>query len=312
MVDHIEKVEKIEPAGWVDRVGFPFVPRFVETRFGRVHYVDEGPREGEVVLLVHGTPSWSYEYRHLIPVLARTRRVIATDHLGFGLSEQPSDFAYSPEAHTEVLREVIQRLMLQRFALVVHDYGGPIALPLAQEAPDRISGLVVLNSWMWSMLDSPKFARTARLMSSWFGRFLYRWFNASLRILMPLGYADSRKLTPELHEQYLAVFPRRDQRERVLWALARAFVGSSATLERLWKQRARLAGIPSLVVWGLGDRLVPPELLERWAQALPQARVEALAGVGHWPQEEAPEQVAALLDGFLPRSAAVHDKLLGA
>ncbi|HYJ08154.1 MAG TPA: alpha/beta fold hydrolase, partial [Polyangiaceae bacterium] len=187
-----------------------------------------------------------------------------------------------------------------------------IALPLAQEAPERISRLVVLNSWMWSMLDSPKFARAARLMGSWLGRFMYRWLNASLRILMPAAYADRRKLTPEIHEQYLAVFPRRDQRERVLWALARAFVGSSAAFERLWQARARLAGIPSLIVWGLGDRALPPELLERFAHALPQARVEALPGVGHWPQEEAPERVAALLDGFLPRGGAAHDKLLGA
>jgi haloalkane dehalogenase len=308
----IDYIEKIEVPGWVDRVGFPFESRFVQTRFGRVHYVDEGPRDGEVVLLVHGTPSWSYEYRHVIPVLAKTRRVIAVDHLGFGLSERPTDFAYSPEAHTEVLREVIQKLELRRFALVVHDYGGPIALPLAQEAPERISGLVVLNSWMWSMLDNPKFARNARLMGSWLGRFLYRWVNASLRMLMPLAYADRRKLTPEIHAQYLAVFPQRDQRERVLWALARAFVASCAALERLWQERARLAGIPTLIVWGVGDRLLPPELLERFVQALPQARIETLPDVGHWPQEEAPEQVAALLDGFLPRGGATHDKLLSA
>lgn len=312
MVDHIDELEKVEVPGWLDRVGFPFESRFLQTRFGRVHYVDEGMRDGEVVLLVHGTPSWSYEFRHVIPVLAKTRRVIAVDHLGFGLSERPNDFAYSPEAHTGVLREVIQKLELGRFALVVHDYGGPIALPLAQEGPEQISSLVVLNSWMWSMLDSPKLARAARLMGSWLGRFMYRWLNASLRMLMPLAYADRRKLTPAIHEQYLAVFPHRDQRERVLWALVRAFVGSRATFERLWQHRARLAGIPSLIVWGLGDRALPPELLERFTQALPHARVEALPGVGHWPQEEAPEQVAALLDGFLPRSGAAHDKLLGA
>lgn len=310
MVDDIESVDDVPV--WLDRAGFPFVSRWVETQWGRIHYVDEGPREGEVVLLVHGTPSWSYEFRQLIPVLARTRRVIAVDHLGFGLSERPRDFAYSPEAHTEVLREVIEQLGLSRFALVVHDYGGPIALPLAEEQPERITSLVVLNSWMWSMLDEPKFARGARLMGSWLGRFMYRWLNASLRMLMPFAYADRRKLTPQIHRQYLAVFPRRDDRERVLWALARAFIGSRAAFERLWRERARLAGIPSLIVWGLGDRALPPELLERFRTALPAARVEALEGVGHWPQEEAPERVAALLDGFLPRAGAARDKLLSA
>jgi haloalkane dehalogenase len=310
MVDQIEQVD--DPA-WLDRAAFPFRPRFVETRYGRVHYVDEGPAGAdEVVLLIHGTPSWSFEYRHVIPELSRSRRVIAVDHLGFGLSDRPEDFAYTPEAHTEVLREVVERLGLSRFSLVVHDYGGPIALPLALEAPERIRGLVVLNSWMWRLDEDPKFERGARLMGSWLGRFLYRWLNASLRLLMPFAYADRRKLTPAIHAQYLSVFPGRDDRERVLWALARALRGSSRTFARLWAERARLALIPSLIVWGLGDRALPPELLERFRQALPHARVAALREAGHWPQEEAPAEVARLLDGFLPRAQVLRSKLASA
>jgi haloalkane dehalogenase len=287
---------------WVDREAFPFESRFVETTWGRVHYVDEGPREAEAVLLVHGTPSWSFEYRHLIPLLARTRRVIAVDHLGFGLSERPEGFAYSPEAHTAVLREVIDRLGLERFALVVHDYGGPIALPLAVAEPERVSSLVVLNSWMWHLAEDPKVAQAARFMSSWLGRFLYRWLNASLRLLMPFGYAVRSRLTPRIHAQYLAPFATRAARERVLWALARALLASRESFERLWNARANLGAIPSLIVWGTGDRALPPSVLERLRQALPQARAQELAGVGHWPQEEAPEEVARLLDGFLPRA----------
>jgi haloalkane dehalogenase len=162
---------------------------------------------------------------------------------------------------------------------------------------------------MWHLAEDPKVARGARLMGSWLGRFMYRWLNASLRLLMPFGYADKRKLTPAIHQQYLAVFPQRWERERVLWALARALLGSAQHFARLWSERARLSQVPSLIVWGLGDRALPPELLERFRLALPQARVEALAGVGHWPQEEAPEQVAALLDGFLPHGVAARDKL---
>ena len=240
MVDHVEKVP-----GWVDRELFPFESRFVETRFGRIHYVDEGPREGQVVLLVHGTPSWSFEYRYLLPVLARTRRVIAIDHLGFGLSGRPADFPYTPEAHTEVLREVIDRLDLTRFALVVHDYGGPIALPIAVAEPRRISSLVLMNTWFWSIESDPELFRLARLGASFVGRFLYRWFNASLRLIMPSAYADRRKLTPRIHAQYLAPFPLRADRVRVLWALARALVASSSSFERIWDGRARLGAIPT-------------------------------------------------------------------
>lgn len=307
MVDDVEQAPD-----WLDREAFPFESRFLQTRWGRVHYVDEGPRDGEVVLLVHGTPSWSFEYRHLIPVLARTRRVIAVDHLGFGLSERPTDFPYTPEAHTEVLREVIDGLGLTRFALAVHDYGGPIALPFAVGAPERISSLVVMNTWFWSLETDQEFLRLARFAASFVGRFLYRWFNASLRLIMPSAYADRRKLTPRIHGQYLAGFRSRDDRVRVLWALARSLVTSSPSFGKIWERRAQLSAIPTLIVWGLGDSALKPYMLERVRTALPHARVETLSGVGHWPQEEAPEEVARLVDGFLPREPAARDKLQSA
>jgi haloalkane dehalogenase len=264
------------------------------------------------VLLVHGTPSWSFEYRQLIPVLARTRRVIAVDHLGFGLSERPDGFAYSPEAHTAVLREVVEMLALERFALVVHDYGAHIALPLAVAEPERVSSLVVLNSWMWHLAEDPKVARGARLLSGGLGRFMYRWLNASLRLLMPLGYAVRSRLTPKIHAQYLRPFAQRAARERVLWALLRALLASRESFEKLWAARARLTTISTLIVWGSGDRALPPSALQRWRQALPQARVQELVGVGHWPQEEAPEEVARLLDRFLPRGPEAQAMLAGA
>jgi haloalkane dehalogenase len=281
----------------------------LKTSRGVIHYVDEGRPDAEPVLLVHGTPSWLFEYRHLISTLSRTRRVLAFDHLGFGLSERPLDFAYTPEAHAELLREIVERLELSRFALVVHDYGGPIALPFACEAPERITKLVVMNTWMWPLTEDPELAKTARFAGSSFARFLYRWLNASLRLLMPGAYADRRKLTRAIHAQYLAPFRDRDARVRVLWALARALTASATFLNELWQRRARLAEIPALIVWGLGDRALPPRLLVRWREALPQARVEELPGVGHWPQEEAPERVAAWLDEFLPRTEEARGKL---
>jgi haloalkane dehalogenase len=272
----------------------------VETSAGRVHYLDEGPPDAEVVVLVHGTPSWSFEYRHLIPKLAETRRVLAFDHLGFGLSQRPLAFDYTPESHTRVLGEALERLGITRFALVVHDFGGPIALPLAVAAPGSVTALVVLNSWMWNFANEPAFARAARLMASAAGRFMYYWLNASLRWIMPFGYADQRKLTRRIHAQYLAPFRDREARVRVLWTLACALTRSTASLAALWGARAQLAQIPAQIVWGIGDRALPPSMLERWRTALPQAHVTELRGVGHWPQEEAPDVVAALLDGFLP------------
>src|SRR5215217_2723555 len=118
---------------------------------------------------------------------------------------------------------------------------------------------------------------------------------------MPSAYADKRKLTPRIHGQYLAPFRDSDARLRVLWALAKALTTSGPSLSRLWEARANLSGLPTLIVWGLADKVLPSRLLARLRQALPHAEVHALEGVGHWPQEEAPEQVAKLVDGFLPR-----------
>lgn len=308
----VDQLTEAELPSWVDRAQFPFRSKLLDTSSGRIHFVDEGPRDGDVVLLVHGTPTWCFEYRHLIARLARTRRVIAFDHLGFGLSERPCAFSYTPEAHGQVLREVVQRLGLSRFALVVHDYGGPIALPFAAAEPERITSLVLMNSWLWPLGEDPQLARAARFAASWIGRFMYRFLNASLRLLMPYAYADKGKLTPRIHAQYLAPFCDRDARERVLWTLARALHQPGPALAQLWADRARLAAIPAQVVWGLGDRALPPSVLERVRTALPQAHVQELDGVGHWPQEEAPEQVAALLDGFLPCAAHAQGKLVSA
>jgi haloalkane dehalogenase len=298
MVDQFEGA----PPAWLDRAEFPFRSRWLQTTHGAVHYVAEGPEGAEVVLLVHGTPTWSFEYRRLIAELSRTRRVLAFDHLGFGLSERPRDFSYTPEAHTRVLRELVSRLALTRFSLVVHDYGGPIALPLACEEPERIRSLVVLNSWMWPLSEDAELARAARLAGSGLGRLLYRWFNVSLRLLLPGAYADKRKLTPRIHSQYLAVFRERDARVQVLWTLAKALTASAPSLSRLWQRRATLASLPALIVWGMRDRALPPRVLSRLREALPHAQVHALPDAGHWPHEEAPEQVALLLDGFLPHA----------
>jgi len=281
---------------WLDRTAYPFAPRFARLSAGQVHYVDEG--QGEPVVLVHGTPTWSFEYRHLIRAMMGSQRVIAFDHLGFGLSERPSGFGYRPEDHARVFAAFIESLGLERFTLLVHDFGGPIALPYAVAHPERIARLVVINSFMWPFED-PQLVKQARFAGSAVGRFLYRYLNFSLRVLLPLAYGDKRRLTPRAHAQYLAPFRERGARVQVLWALARSLLASRAHYANLWDQRARLGKIPALVLWGTRDRAFPATYLERWRGALPHAHVEALADAGHWPHEEAPELVEAALSRFL-------------
>ena len=290
---------------WVDTGAYPFTPRRVTLAEGRMHYVDEGA--GETLLFVHGTPTWSFEWRHLIRALAPRWRCIAPDHLGFGLSDRPRDADYGPEAHARRLGEFARRLALDEIdegiTLVVHDYGGPIALPLALDGIVRVKRLVVLNSWMWSFEDDRDMVTKARIAGGRLGRFLYRHLNFSLKVIVPSAFADRRTLTPALHRQYLAPFPDAWSRGAVLWPLARAILGSSAHYASLWARRERLRSVPALIVWGTRDPAFRMHQLARWREALPAARVVELP-VGHWPQEEAPDAVAGALRAFLSEPSA--------
>lgn len=287
-------------AGWVNRDEFPFESRWARLSSGtRMHYVDEG--SGPAVLFVHGTPTWSFDWRRLVAALSATHRCIAPDHLGFGLSERPPNGAYTPEWHAANLAQFVERLGLDRFTLVVHDFGGPIGLPLALDTPSRVDGLVVFNSWMWSIRDDAAMVRPARLLGGRFGKFLYRRANLSLRVLLPAAYADRRTLTRAVHAQYLAPFPEPRSRELVLWSLAHALLGSDAFYSSLWEGRERLRDLPAQLIWGMHDPAFRPHHLARWREVLPGADVTELP-VGHWPLEESPDEVIGAVRAFLRRT----------
>ncbi len=275
----------------------------VALRQGTMHYVSAAPRAAtdrpDTILFVHGTPTHSYEYRHLIAALSATHRCIAPDHLGFGKSERPKAFAYTPEAHADSLREFVEKLHLDRFTLVVHDFGGPIGLPLALAPDSPVERLVIMNTWAWPLDDDPRMARGARFIGGSAGRFLYRYANASLRLIMPSAYGDKRKLTKEIHRQYLDVFRDRDARVLVLHALARSLLGSRAHYQSLLDRLGALQRLPVLIVWGMRDSAFQPYQLERWRSVLPHASVVQIEGAGHWPHEEEPQRVIEAIKTFL-------------
>ncbi len=281
----------------IDREAYPFRDHWVSLSAGNMHYVDEG--EGETLLFIHGTPTWSFEWRHLISALSLDYRCIAPDLMGFGLSGRPREFAYTPEAHAEAIQEFVDKLNLKNITLVVHDFGGPIALPVCLRNPILVKRLVIINSWMWSFTGDQDMERKGRLAGSWLFRLLYQWTNFSLRVMTPQAFGDKSKLTPEVHQQYLDRFPDRWSRGTVLWTLARALMRSTAYFESLWAERKKLQGRPTLIVWGMKDPAFPPYQLHRWRRLLPDAEVVRLKDAGHWPHEEAPRPVIHALRRFL-------------
>jgi haloalkane dehalogenase len=284
----------------LDRRAYPFESRWCELPQGRMHYLDEG--RGAPVVFSHGTPTWSFEWRHLIRELRTEYRCVAPDHLGFGLSERPEGFGYTPEAHAEAFSAFLDRLDLPAFTLVVHDFGGPIAVPYALAHPERIRGLVLVNTWLWSLRGDRSIERAAALAASPLGRFLYEYLNASPRLLMPSAYADRRRLTRDVHRHYLERFRDRRSRRDVLWTLARSLLGSSDHYEAIWQRRDVLRGVPTAIVWGTRDRALPPAALERLREGFPHAEVTAIDDAGHWPHEEQPQAVTEAVRALLRRA----------
>lgn len=285
------------PPPTVDPAAFPFATREIPLTAGRMRYVSEG--DGPPILFVHGTPTWSFDWRHLIAAFRGRFRCVAPDLLGFGRSERPAGFSYTPEAHAVALAEFVERTGLRDFTLVVHDFGGPIGLPLAVRDASPVKRLVVINTWMWSLSGDPFYENGARVAKSALGRFLYRRANLSLRVITPSAYGDRKRLTPAIHRQLLERFPDPASRGLVLWPLAKALIDSSAHYESLWERREALRHLPASIVWGLKDPAFPPRLLAKWREALPQAEVVELPRSGHWPHEEEPEKVIAAIDSLL-------------
>lgn len=281
--------------GWVNRSLYPFRSHWMELDGGRMHYVDEGT--GPAVVMVHGTPTWSFLYRDIIRRVSRSYRVIAPDHLGFGLSDKPQAWSFLPEDHARNLATLLERLELEDITMVVHDFGGPIGLSYTLERPDRVNRLVLFNTWMWSLAGTPA-GNASRLMAGPIGRFLYRRLNFSPRVLVRAAFGQKEKLTREIHRHYIGAFPTPEQRQGP-WVLARELIGSGEWYERLWSLRERLADKPALLLWGMRDPAFGPAALERWKAALPNGRAVEFPTAGHFVQEEAPEEAARSIEAFL-------------
>ena len=135
---------------FADLPDFPYEPRYREVDGLRLAHLDEG--DGAPVLLVHGEPTWSYLWRHVIPPLLDAGfRCIAPDHAGFGRSDKPADLGwYSYDRHTALLADLVERLDLRGATVVVHDWGGPIGLRVAVEQPERIDRIVVMDTGLFT------------------------------------------------------------------------------------------------------------------------------------------------------------------
>jgi haloalkane dehalogenase len=278
---------------------FPFAAREFETPEGTLRYVDEGA--GDPVVLVHGTPSWSFEWRAIVPEVARTHRVLAWDALGFGRSDKPPDGAYAPCDHARRLGLWLDAVAPgEAVHLVVHDFGGPFGLGWAVDRPERVRSVAALNTFAWGPSVMRRLTAFGWLFDSPPGRCLYVGGNASPRWVAPSAWADRRRLTPEIQARYLEPFPTPRDREAV-YACATSMWRERAWFDALWPRVRALPGKKALI-WGVDDPALGRDCLALFREAWPEAVATEIAGAGHFPQEEAAGMVVeALLAHLRPR-----------
>ena len=281
---------------WINRQEYPFESHTFDVPAGRLHYVDEG--SGPPIVMVHGNPTWSYLYRHLIKRLRSEYRCVALDHLGFGLSDKPQDWSYLPADHAANLTTLIEGLGLRNITLVVQDWGGPIGLSYAVAHPENVARLIIMNTWAWPVNRDPYYIAFSGFVGGPIGRLLIRRYNFFAKTIMRQAFGDKRKLTAAAHEQYLAALATPEDRKGC-YVFPRQIIGSTPWLGRLWDNIATLKGKPKLIVWGMKDIAFREKELKRWEATCPEARVVRLGSVGHFVQEEAPDELAGATVHFL-------------
>ncbi|MBI4362565.1 MAG: alpha/beta fold hydrolase [Euryarchaeota archaeon] len=292
--------------GWL-RPHYPFPTRKVAVEGGKMSTVDTG--RGPPVVLLHGNPTWSYMYRAAIRLLQGRHRVIAPDHLGFGLSDKPPDPGdYTLEGHIRRLQQVVDRLDLEKFDLVCHDWGGPIGLALAEARPERVRRLVLMNTWAFlprGMAQGLVGLATLPARLPLVGETLLQRWNLLVRLGIPLGMFRRDRATPDLVRAYKYPFRRYEDRAGVL-AFPRMIPVTPAdeTWARMESIENGLPGLrqPTLLLWGQRDPVFGPRTAYRFRRELRNSRgPHLIPDASHFVTEDAPGRTSRAIAKFLGR-----------
>jgi pimeloyl-ACP methyl ester carboxylesterase len=279
---------------------FPFKPRYLRSGDVRLHYVDEGPRDGRPLLFAHGNPTWSYLWRRQIADLSgRGHRCVAFDHMGFGRSDKPPHLrVYSLQAHVDNALALVDALDLRDVLLVAHDWGGPIGLGALLQRRERLRAVVLMNTWAWELPSFlPPFLREFR--TEGLGEILALGGNLFVESI-PGGMAR-RDVDPVMMEAYRAPFPDYWSRAGIL-AFQREIPlterDRSAPLMGSIHERLPDLEVPVLLVWGLRDPVFQRVFLDQWRELFPAARTVELEDAGHFLVEDRPEAVTEAIASF--------------
>ena len=296
---------------WTFGGSWPFEPRWFDSADGQMHYVDEGPRDGAPVVMVHGNPTWSFLYRNFIPPLVEAgHRAIAVDHLGFGRSEKPDRRElYTIERHAQRFDTLLESLDLHDATVVPQDWGGPIGLWWATRHPERLRGLFILNTFAHRPPEKVPLPLPLHLFRTpGVGEVMVKGLDAFKRgLLFRAGVMHRERLTDDVKRAYRAPHPSWSSRTPILvfprqipsgpeGKVSDLLADIEGRLERDFRSK------PVGIAWAMKDLAFTPEMLERlWLKTFPEAPVLRIEDAGHYLQEDAHERIVPALLEHLAR-----------
>ena len=278
--------------------GFPFTPHYVEVNGTRLHYVDEG--SGEVILCLHGEPTWSYLYRKMIPPLAAKHRVVTMDFVGFGRSDKyPNQEDYTFQMHLETLIGFIEALDLQNITIVVQDWGGILGLTAVARRPDRFARLVIMNTGL------PAGERMPDAFMQW------RDFCEKMGNKLPVGRiirgGTMTQVPAEVIAAYEAPFPDESYKAgAAAWPLLVPIRHDDPAVTHIQAARQALSQWqkPALVMFSDGDPITRGG--DKWFRRLiPTAADQpeiVIPHAGHFLQEDRGAEIAQHILAFMDRT----------
>jgi len=287
----------------VPLIDYPFSSHFHERDGLRLHYLDEG--SGPPVVMVHGNPTWSYYYRHLVLGLRDTHRCLVPDHIGCGLSDKPdlSKYDYSLSRRIDDFSAWIESLKLsEKVSLVVHDWGGMIGTAWAVRNPDRIAKMVILNTAAFGLPKTKMFpwalwlCRNTRL-----GAYLVLRWNAFAKIAT--WVASKKGLSREEKAAYLSPYDTPANRIATLKFVQTIPLSQSdrdfGIIEEVESKLTLLNDVPKLIMWGMRDFVFDRHFLAEWERRFPDAEVHRYSRAGHYVLDDEREAIIQRTREFL-------------
>jgi haloalkane dehalogenase len=277
---------------------YPFEAHVLKTAEGhRLHYVDEG--QGECIFMFHGNPTWSFYYRSLILHLRENFRCIALDHIGCGLSDKPQSYSYCLDSHIANASALLEKIQATAFHIIVHDWGCPIGMAIAELYADRVKSIIITNGAAFLSRQIPWQIALAKTIFP--GTFLVKGLNIFARSATHL--CPQKPLTESVQKAYL--FPYNSWANRVA---IDAFIKDIPmkkshktwkTLQAIEQQLPILKEKKILVAWGMKDFCFTEVFFQKWQSIFPNIQTIRLPEAGHYLLEDAGSELREKIQNFL-------------